>query len=243
MTTPDLPQALANYSARTGNPACGQRNAVLFDMDGILYDSMPLHARAWMMMCRENGIPADPDEFFAYEGMTGAATIRLLVERAQGRIPDDDECRALYAVKSSNFAAMDRPPMMPGAAGAIETARARGAATVLVTGSGQGSLLERLDLDYPGAFPEGRRVTAHNVTHGKPHPEPFLKGMELAGVTPARAIAVDNAPLGVESASRSGAFTIGVRTGPIRPGSLLEAGADIETDSMAECDKILSQLL
>ena len=43
----------------------------------VLYDSMPGHARAWMEMCRREGLHAEYDEFFGYEGRTGASTISL----------------------------------------------------------------------------------------------------------------------------------------------------------------------
>ncbi len=67
--------------------------------------------------------------------------------------------------------------------------------------------------------------------------------MGKAGARAWQAVGVDNAPLGVESSSRSGAFTIGVRTGPLAEGSLLAAGADIEVNSMYDCAKIISELL
>lgn len=104
--------------------------------------------------------------------------------------------------------------------------------TVLVTGSGQPSVLERLDVEFKGAFPPGHRVTARNVIHGKPHPEPYLKGMELAGVLPSEAIAIENAPTGVESAAASGAYTIALTTGPVPSDTLAAAGADIVLHSM-----------
>ena len=85
-------------------------------------------------------------------------------------------------------------------------------------------------------------MTAHDVKHGKPDPEPYLKGLQLAGVRPWEAVAIDNAPLGVESAHRAGILTLGVRTGPLPEGALREAGADIEVNSMLMCAKILAQL-
>ena len=235
-----LGKALETYAARTGHNLDRPR-AVLFDMDGVLYDSMPGHAKAWKKMCDATGIQCEEDEFYAYEGRTGASTINLLYQRQWGHGADDETCRRLYAIKSEHFKALGPPRLMPGATEAVDTVLERGATTVLVTGSGQASILDRLHRDYPGAFE--LRVTAHDVKHGKPDPEPYLKGMAISGVTPWLAVAVDNAPLGVESASRSGAFTIGVRTGPLAPGALSAAGADIEINSMTECAEILRQLL
>lgn len=208
--------------------------AVLFDMDGVLYDSMPGHVRAWMKMCRKYGIHAEPEEIFAAEGRTGAATIDMFIRRQFGRPATADEIKEMYAVKSANFAAEGLPVIMPGAREAVGIVMESGAVPVLVTGSGQASLLERVNRDFDGAFPVSRCVTAHDVTMGKPDPEPFLKGLAKAGVAASEAIAVDNAPLGVRSAHGAGIFTIGVITGPLPKGSLLEAGADIELYSMEQ---------
>ncbi len=217
--------------------------AALIDMDGTLYDSMPHHADAWKKMADDNGIAADRDEFFMYEGRTGASTINILFNRQYGRDATPEEVKALYAQKSRNFQAMPPVEQMPGAAELLRFLESEGISRVLVTGSGQSSLISRLNDDYPGAFLPGMRITAANTEHSKPHPDPYLKAMELAGVDAAHAIAFENAPLGVESAARSGAFTVAVATGPIPKEALYEAGADIVYDSMWQCAKFFPQLL
>ena len=232
-------KAVESYQSRTGHTLAHLR-AVLFDMDGVLYDSMPYHAKAWKMMCDETGIDAVEDEFFAYEGRTGASTINLLYNRQYGHGADEETCRRLYAIKSRNFKAMGEPKIMAGAREAVRHVTDAHLEAVLVTGSGQASILDRVARDYPGAF--SLRVTAHDVIHGKPHPEPFLKGLDKAGARTWEALAVDNAPLGVESASSAGIFTIGVRTGPLKPGTLIEAGADMEIGSMTELSELFSCL-
>lgn len=83
--------------------------AALIDMDGVLYDSMPMHARAWQKMASAHGIDSEFDEFFAYEGMTGLATINVLFQRAFGRDATPDEAKALYREKSDNFSAQGLP--------------------------------------------------------------------------------------------------------------------------------------
>lgn len=217
--------------------------AALFDMDGTLYDSMPNHARAWMRMCDEKGLKASPEEFFLHEGATGAAMIDMLVRRTHGRPATDKEKVDLYALKSKYFSELPRAGIMPGARELVDGMRARGIITVLVTGSGQASLLERLERDFPGAFPAERCITAASVSHGKPHPEPFLKGLELAGVSPGEAIAFDNAPLGTTSAIRAGIFTVGIVTGPMPREALESTGADVVYNSMEECTKHVFDLL
>jgi len=223
-------------------PADGVR-AVLIDMDGTLYDSMPNHARAWMRLMTSKGIDARPEEFFLYEGCTGAWIINHMIERQTGRPATDSEMRDWYALKSKYFMEMPRVEPVGGARELVAGLRERGITTVLVTGSGQGSLLGRLDEDFPGAFPPEMRVTSASVKHGKPAPDPYLHGLKLAGTDAAHAIAIDNAPLGTRSGHAAGIPTVGVVTGPIPADELARGGADIVFGSMTECAEKLLQLL
>lgn len=217
--------------------------AALIDMDGTLYDSMPFHARAWHRMVTELGLDATVDEFFGYEGMTGKATINLIFNRAYGRDATEQEVEELYHRKTVYF--NEYPPVlpMPGADRMLRALHNAGVECVLVTGSGQSSLLRRLDTDYPGIFAANRRITARDVSHGKPHPEPYLKAMELVGAKPDECIVIENAPLGVESGAASGAFTVAVTTGPIEREKMVAAGADIIFDSMNACADDMPRLL
>lgn len=203
------------------------KKAALIDMDGVLYDSMPHHCLAWHETMLEEGLDIPCEEFFLYEGMTGPATINLLMKRERGITLSLEKCREIYARKAERFRAQGEPPVMPGAGEKISLLRKAGLITVLVTGSAQNSLLNRLEKDYPGAFPPDMRVTALDVTNGKPHPEPYLRGLEKAGVRADEAVVVENAPLGVRAGKAAGIFTIAWTTGPV-PRSAFEAeGADL----------------
>lgn len=217
--------------------------AALIDMDGTLYDSMPLHTQAWYTLAGELGIEATREEFYLYEGMTGAATIDKLFMRQFGRHATPEEAERYYDRKAELFNRLLKPSPMPGAEAMLKVLMGAGVRRVLVTGSGQSSLLDRLDRDYPGAFLPGMRVTSHDVTHGKPHPEPFIRAMQIARVKPSRAIAIENAPLGVKSAADAGAFTIAVTTGPIPKEEMERAGASIIFDSMPQLAEWMPQLL
>lgn len=132
---------------------------------------------------------------------------------------------------------------MPGTKELLQTLQNAGIIRVLVTGSGQSSLISRLDSDFPGAFLPELRITAANTERCKPHPDPYIKAMELAGTEPWQSIAFENAPLGVESAARSGAFTVAVSTGPIPIEALIDAGASVVYNSMPECARKFPALL
>ena len=87
-------------------------------------------------------------------------------------------------------------------------------------------------------------VTAFDVKIGKPHPEPFLIGLQRAGNLKAnQALVIENAPLGTESAAAAGIFTIAVNTGPLSDEVLTDAGAKIVFHSMTELLEKLPQIL
>lgn len=207
--------------------------AALIDMDGTLYDSMPRHADAWMKMVGEIGIEATREEFFMYEGRTGASTINLLFNREFHRDATPAEIKELYHRKTVYFNELPPVDPMPGAAEMLEFLRKVGMKRVLVTGSGQSSLIDRLNKDFPGAFSPDMMVTGRDVINGKPAPDPFIMAMKKANVTAAQSIVIENAPLGVEAGDAAGAFTIGVTTGPIPGAALKNAGAAIVFPDMA----------
>lgn len=206
--------------------------AALIDMDGTLYDSMPSHALAWQQMMAELGVDLPLDDFFRYEGRTGASTIDIIFRKALGRGATEQEQADLYKRKTELFSSMPPVHPMPGAGKMLQFLDSVGIKRVLVTGSGQSTLLNRINDDFPGAFQLDLRVTSRDVKHGKPSPEPYFKGMELADVKPDECFVVENAPLGVQAGHASGAFTVGVTTGPIPADELLQAGADIVFPSM-----------
>ena len=217
--------------------------AALIDMDGTLYDSMCNHTAAWYRLMTEIGVKCTPEEFYLYEGRTGASTINQLFLREFGREATDEEKETLYRRKTEYFRELPAVRPMPGALDMLTVLRDSGIQRVLVTGSGQRSLIDRISDDFPGMFDEDKIITSRDVTHGKPHPEPFIRAMQLARVSTSQSIVIENAPLGVEAGDRAGAFTIGVTTGPIPRETLEEAGAAIVFPSMPECARLLPSLL
>lgn len=208
--------------------------AVLIDMDGVLYDSMRNHAQAWYLTMTEQGIKCSPEEFYLYEGRTGASTINLLFNREFGHGVTDEEVHRIYRLKTDFFNRMPKAKPMPGAAGFLDNIRKKGLIPVLVTGSGQSSLIDKLNHSYPGAFMPKYMVTAFDVKYGKPDPEPYLMGLKKAEVEPNQAIVIENAPLGVQAGVAAGIFTIGVNTGPLDDKVLIDAGADLLLSSMQQ---------
>ena len=206
--------------------------AVLFDMDGVLFDSMPNHAYAWSHAMTQFGLAMTPEEAYMNEGRTGSGTIDILAQKFWGRNATEEEKERIYAAKSELFNTCPESKSMPGAHEVLQKVKNAGLTIVLVTGSAQNSLLDRLEKHYPGIFASKRMVTGFDVKQGKPHPEPYLMGLKKAGVKAEEAVVIENAPLGVEAAHAAGICCIAVNTGPLPNHVLLEAGADIVLPSM-----------
>ena len=216
--------------------------AVLFDMDGVLYNSMPYHAKAWHRAMAQFGYDLPEDEVYMHEGRTGASTVNLVSMRQRGVEETEERIQEIYKVKSDLFNEFPPAEPMVGALELLRQLKEQGLMILIVTGSGQRSLLDKLNHHYPDIFRRELMVTAFDVKHGKPHPEPYLMGMQKGGLSPEECIVVENAPLGVRAAKAAGLFTVAVNTGPLPDSALLDEGADMLFPSMQALSDAWAQL-
>ena len=207
--------------------------AVLFDMDGVLYDSMPNHAVAWQESMKKFGIHFTTADAYATEGARGVDTIRQFVKEQQGHNITLEEAQRMYDEKSCIFYEMPEAPIFEGVIPLMEKIRQAGLSVNVVTGSGQRSLIQRLLHDFSQFLDEKHITTAYDVTRGKPFPDPYLKGLEKAGgLKPFEGIVVENAPLGVKAGVNAHIFTVAINSGPLPDAALLEQGANLLYDKI-----------
>ena len=208
--------------------------AVFFDMDGVLFDSMKFHASAWVKALHEKGLPFTEYDAYMNEGRTSESTIDEIFIKEYNRNATEQEKEDIYRAKTEFFEACGKVEQIAFSSELLTKVKAQNLQIFVVTGSGQASLLDNLEENFPGIFAKEKMVTAYDVSKGKPHPEPYLTALEKSGVKPWEAVVVENAPLGVESATAAGIFTFGVNTGPLKPEVLTESGAAIVFDGMEE---------
>ena len=179
--------------------------AVLFDMDGVLYDSMPHHAKAWKRAMSDFGIHFTEADAYATEGARGVDTIRDYVKRQLGREVDEAEAQRMYDVKTRYFHELPETRIFDGVRELMGWFASRGLSINVVTGT-----------------------TAYEVKNGKPAPDPYLAGLRKAGnLQPWQGIVVENAPLGVRAGVAAGCFTVAINSGPLPDEALAGEGSNL----------------
>ena len=222
-----IAEAIATYNQRHGFGSVFTPKAVLFDMDGVLYNSMPHHAIAWHRSMAEYGIEMSEEEAYMYEGMRGVETIRHMVKAQQGRDITMETAQMMYDRKSAIFSSLGEARKMEGVEDLMRQIKADGLKICVVTGSGQHTLIDHLEEEFAGLLHRSLMVTSYDVKRGKPQPDPYLMGLEKCGVKPWEAVVVENAPLGVRAGVAADIFTVAVNTGPLPDKILADEGANL----------------
>ena len=150
--------------------------AVLFDMDGVLYDSMPHHAKAWKRAMSDFGIHFTEADAYATEGARGVDTIRDYVKRQLGREVDEAEAQRMYDVKTRYFHELPETRIFDGVRQLMGWFASRGLSINVVTGSGQRPLILRLLHDFGDFLDEAHITTAYDVKNGKPGARSLSRG-------------------------------------------------------------------
>ena len=220
-----------------------QERAYFFDMDGVLFNSMPHHAIAWEEVMKEHDLSFTAYDCYLNEGRTGESVIREAMWKARNRDATPDEIKQIYTEKSERFNLLARQAggtvVIDGVAEVLRYVQSTGSQIWVVTGSGMRSLLDNLNNALPPVFQRGRMITAFDVTHGKPDPEPYLKAWERSGLKKEQCFVIENAPLGIRSGKAAGLTVYAVNTGILTREDL--AQADQVFDSMAELLEFLRQ--
>ncbi len=226
----EIEQYLEKHGFRAFTP-----KVVLFDMDGVLYDSMPNHAIAWQKAMQLYGIHFTAADAYATEGARGVDTIRLYWKKQKGEDITVERAQEIYDVKTKFFHEMPTAPIFEGVIPLMKKIKSSGLTIGVVTGSGQRPLIQRLVEDFGEFLDEGHIVTAYDVEKGKPNPDPYLIGLKKAGnLQPYEGIVVENAPLGVEAGVAAKIFTVAVNSGPLPDFSLSQAGANMVYKAMTQ---------
>ena len=187
------------YAVDLGRLADEVFEAVIFDLDGTLIDSTPAVLRSWSTWAEEYGLA--PMDSVRHHGVPSAAVVRAV-------IAEDLREAAMRRIHELEIADLHDIVVLPGAVEALSSlATAKNAIATSCTVP-----LAKARIAAAQLVPPSVLVTADDVRHGKPHPEPFLEAARRLGVDPRRCLVVEDAPKGLEAAQAAGCFTLAVVT-------------------------------
>jgi mannitol-1-/sugar-/sorbitol-6-phosphatase len=175
-------------------------SAILFDLDGVLVDSLRVVERAWRRWAREQNLPVD-DVLAVVHGRTARGVIGMMT-------PHLDAAEQAVVVGGYETQHWDDLALLPGARECVGIA-SRGRWAVVTSGTRvlAANRLAAVGLPVPEVL-----VTADDVTFGKPDPEPYRRAAAALGVPEAECIVVEDAPMGVLAAKRAGMTVLAVTT-------------------------------
>lgn len=205
--------------------------AIVFDFDGVLADSEPLHLAAYQEVFSSLGVQLTREEYYAnYLGYDDQGVFRKL-GASQGWTLDDGRVQALIEEKSRVFdAAIQREDVLyPGASECVRRLEAE-----FPLGIASGALRDEIQmiLERAGLARHFRFIVASGDTpHSKPWPDPYVRAAQLHGLPVSACVAIEDSRWGIESAKAAGLKCVGITT--TYPAAEL-GGADRVIDSLGE---------
>lgn len=184
--------------------------AVIFDFDGVVVDSGKQHGAAWEQVAKQRGKALPYELFLSGFGMKNERFIAEVLGWSQ----DPEEIKKIIHEKELAFQKIqkkDPTQFVRGLPEFIQELKKRKIPYAI----GSSSILKNITLlletfHLPNAFPI--IVSGEDVTHGKPHPEIFLKSAQALHTAPERCVVFEDAPLGIEAAKRANMRTVAVTT-------------------------------
>lgn len=174
--------------------------AILFDMDGVLMDSTPSVERVWRIWAVKHGL--DP------ERVAPLAHGRRSIETIRAVAPELDAEKENIVVEQMEIDDKEGVTALPGAAELV--AHLPPDRFAIVTSATRPLAVARLG--YAGIPVPRQMITANDVIHGKPSPEPFVKGAALLGFAPTDCLVFEDSPAGIASARSAGMKAIALQT-------------------------------
>jgi len=201
--------------------------AIVFDMDGVIVDSMPYHFLAWYEALRPYGVRVSCFDVYSKEGENWEKTLKCLLLGANIK-PTKELLNEIFLRRKQIFKRYFKRFIFKGALDLLVCLKKSGYTLGLVTGSPIQEVKRILSLKTISLF--DAIVAGNQVKKGKPHPDPYLKVAKLLKLKPSQCVVIENAPFGVKSAKAAGMFCIAVST-------------SLPKEYLKEADIVISSLL
>ncbi len=184
-------------------------HAIIFDMDGVITNTMPEHYRSWRTVLAKIGVRVSHHDVYSREGQPGMNSVQELFAQ-YGRAISNQQAHKILREKESYFKKIVRTRFIPGARTFLKKLQKNKFRLALVTGTSRHEMNQILPVSIRKLF--SLIVTGNDVHHGKPHPEPYLKTLQKLNLQPSDAVVIENAPFGIQSAKEAGLVCLALET-------------------------------
>ncbi|OGX37895.1 MAG: hypothetical protein A3G91_00740 [Omnitrophica WOR_2 bacterium RIFCSPLOWO2_12_FULL_50_9] len=184
-------------------------DSIIFDMDGVITHTMPDHYRSWKTVLHRIGVPVTHYDIYSREGQRGIQSVREILAQYQKPF-EGREALKLLKDKEKYFKKIVRTRFIAGARTFIKRLHKNDFRLALVTGTSRHELRRILPKVWYDLFDVV--VTGSDVRRGKPHPEPYLRSLSKLCIQPCEAVAIENAPLGIQAAKNAGLRCLALET-------------------------------
>lgn len=184
-------------------------DAIIFDMDGVITHTMPDHYQSWKTVLRRVGVAVTREDIYLREGQRGIQSIREIFRHYQRPLGEGEAADILRA-KEKYFKEIVQTRFIPGARTLIKRLYKDKFRLALVTGTSRHEMHRILPEEWRHFFCV--IITGSDVRSGKPHPEPYLRSLAGLCLNPSKAVVIENAPLGIQSAKKAGLRCLALET-------------------------------
>lgn len=183
--------------------------AILFDLDGVIVDSLHFHYLAWDKMFKERGGKISKRTVLLHEGRNSREILPILIKESGIDIPKEEQEKFIDE-KRAYYRSIANLTYYPNAFETIRELKNRGYKLALVTACAKKNMAKSVDEENQKLFDV--IITGDDIPRAKPNPDPFLTAQKQLGVEVEECIVVENAPLGIESAKNAGMICIAIET-------------------------------
>lgn len=182
-------------------------DAILFDMDGTIFDSEAVHRDAWKMSAAQFDQVFTDEDYLKFIGMTTPDCMKVAMEMFNHQVKLNDFSQAYY--ENLDVLLKDAVPLKVGFMAYLQKLKQLGKPLAIVTSSAKPGVAANFShYDFLSDFEVV--ITRDDVNEFKPNPEPYLLACEKLNVLPSRAIVFEDSNTGATAAIEAGCYTVGI---------------------------------
>lgn len=205
-------------------------DAIIFDMDGVIVDSEPIHEAAQSQIFDEYELAVPGSEYMSFKGRPERDVFTSVLARydAEGRIDHAEIVDRKHTVYQEMLSAAKAIP------GAMDAIQHFGSSVRIGLVTSSATSEQKRVFSLLGLRDEFEVIiTADDIERAKPHPDPYLKAIERLGLPASSCLVIEDSVLGIQSAADAGCYVVGL-VGTFARSMLEESRADLVIDSLAE---------